>query len=128
MYYKVVSFNMKSAYVSYIGVNNSEKFAITYKLNSWVEPILSGSKLMVFDSLKNAQDFMVSWGSYIYECEVKNPSKKGIFVEGTPDIYEDINIILDLKNKKKKFSHLLQKPIKGTVFCDAVKLIGEPIV
>jgi hypothetical protein len=127
MYYKVVNSDFSSAYVGSDYAYSCEKLKVYYKIDDWVEPKIKGSKLMVFDSLENAQYFMdhCGWGVYIYKCEVKNPSKKGVFVKANYRLAERLFRIIDLKNKKKKFTDLLDEPIKGTIFCDAVKLVEK---
>lgn len=127
MYYKVVNSNLSSAFISSGMVLNSIHFTVLYKINEWVEPTIKGSKLMVFDSLEEAENFLniFGWGDVIYKCEAKNPNKTGLFIKGNMYIYNDLLKILDLKRKKKKFSHLLDEPIPGTIFCDAVKLVEK---
>lgn len=127
MYYKVVNDNMSSAYIGSGCIGNYKELIIYYKIDDWVKPRIKGSKLMVFDSLENAQYFMdhCGWGYYIFKCEVKNPSKKGVFVKADYSLAERLLKIINLKNKKKKFTDLLDKPIRGTIFCDAVKLVEK---
>lgn len=126
MYYKVVNIDLSSAYIG--SISNGSKLQVYYKLNDWVEPHIKGSKLMVFDSLKSAEEFMTvyGWGSRIYRCEVKNPSKKGIFIKGNYQLVNQLLKVLSLRSKKKKFTNLLDTPaFEGTIFCDAVKLVEK---
>jgi len=112
MYYKVVD-NSKRSIVSH-------NYCVQYKLNEWAYPHkdLKDSKLFVFDSYENALNFRNDMGyGEIYECEVKNP-KKVKFVAGLSSLYS----FWEAKRKKKKYIGFKQS-YKGTVGCDAVKLI-----
>lgn len=127
MYYKVVNSDMSSAYVGSSCVYFNDKIKVFYKINRWINPKIKGTKLMVFDSLASAEKFRnKGWGDYIYRCQVKNPSIKGIFVKGNYDLVNNLLKILNLRSKKKKFTNLLYTPtFEGTIFCDAVKLIEK---
>lgn len=63
MYYKVVNANLRSAAVR-------KSMQIQYEPGVWVEPEFG--KLMVFDSLVNAEYFSRMCGFIIYSCEAKN--------------------------------------------------------
>jgi len=126
MYYKVVEYNMESAFVgSHLFKLADKKLSVHYKINDWTIPNFPGSKLMVFSDIEYAKNFkyILGWGNHIYTCEVKNPNKKGMFLRADLNLPRIFFKTLALKNKKKKFSHLLRDPIEGTIFCDAVKLI-----
>lgn len=126
-YYKVTSNNMESARNTIIYVDRKRyKCGIQYKIGEWVRPnpIFKNSDIMVFRTLKAARNFASRY-ERIFECEAKNPKKKGLVI-----IWKDWKYLFDaLKNKrnKKKFLDLSEyesAPI-GTVFCSAVKLTKE---
>jgi len=134
-YYKVVKPNLQSAWV-----DNSELIT-QYKVGEFVNPKYSRCKLLCFNTLLNAKNFRNNWcdNSYpIYECEVKNPKTKGFvpYIE-----YHSFNKLhekyskLDniqlalylLKNKEKCIEYFCKRLSNGTIFCDAIKLIGNPL-
>lgn len=71
MYYKVVNKDMSSAYVGSNFVYDSEKIKVYYKINKWVQPKIKGSKLMVFDSLEKAENFIKNMDGVITFINVK---------------------------------------------------------
>jgi hypothetical protein len=111
---------------------------ITYERDKWTKPNVPGTKLMVFDNLKNAQCFR-SGECIIYECDVKNPSHQPpkTFVDWTYVEFTNFhfNKLMQLKkNKKKHLDKLTQwrnasvfqpKIPYGTVFCDEIKLTNR---
>lgn len=128
IFYKVIN-----GYHSSISMKNS-KYSVDYKIGEWVYPKISGSDLMVFDTLKNARNIFKSYG-FIYECEVQNPKINGIFIDCFWIINNDSDCtdilikrfegILEYKNNQQEYlehSDYIHAP-KGTIFCDAVKLI-----
>jgi len=127
-YYKVVDrFQQTNHYCS---CRMHEKdIECFYHLNEWTYPLVKGSKLMVFDSLSHAREFRMSDHEYIFECEVKKPSKKWMgFLFGMPSRrVSKFTLMCKLRLQKKKFTHLLFDDIytqlpQGTIFVNAVKL------
>lgn len=116
--YKVVNYSRKSAII------NRSDFAIEYKLNEWVYPKFKEAPLMVFGTYWQAQDFLERerWKSLvIYKCEYKKSKRKwGWCLHNIADAVK-------LKMYKKRASHLFEHLPAGTIFADAVKLIGVGI-
>ena len=69
--YKVVNQYLMSS-------NKHGKYAVQYKINEFVYPVLEGSKLFVIDTLDNAFRYLNDCGNLdedglqIYECECTN--------------------------------------------------------
>jgi len=136
-YYKIcyLSGNTLMSYADGKLYNIDKNLPITYKLDQWNYPNFKDTKLMVFDSLENAQNWLSQDSVFpnrnnkIFECEVKNPTKRSIFLRIVFADYTCINktlkMCITLKNKKKKYSQLCYQPPKGTVFVSALKLIKE---
>ena len=131
IYYKVVCEDLTSACVPrwYEESGVIDKFCVQYIKNEWVYPKINGSKLMVFNHLDYAKKFARDrgWKVKIFECEIKNPSKKAPFIRNTNGIELFIEKCIELKKNKKKYSHLcqLESIPPGTIFCNAVKLTKE---
>ena len=120
-YYKVLSDGLTSAVTEF-------PLKVKYTLNEWVRPNIPGSHLFVFDSLQKAKNFCGHSSKDIYECEVKNPQKLGVFMDYFVLTKDILCEILKLKNNKKKYRHKIVdiEPL-GTVFCSAVKLTKRVI-
>lgn len=120
-YYKVTNCTNHSARATFI---ESLEARVLYKIDQWVYPNIKNSDLMVFETLECATNFAKGGGDKIYECEVKNPRKKGIININNFD-WIDIFKALKLKKQKKKFLHLSEYSCapSGTIFCSAVKLV-----
>jgi hypothetical protein len=121
-YYKVVR-NIKGVLQS--AAQYRPYLKTYYHFGIWIEPSMKGTDLFVFDSVKSAQHTIArySWPNVvIYECEVKNPKRTGIFFDF---IHKDILIrAIKHRSNKKKYRHLVSNDVpRGTVFCSAVKLI-----
>ena len=115
-YYKVVN-NVNMSVMAY---KNAE-LCVFYKEMEWAYPRVNGTKLMVFDSLERAKHY----DGRIYECEVKNPQRRGFFVNGTWNttyLHDCFIEALDKKTKKKKYLTGEEIIPHGTVFCDAVMI------
>lgn len=126
MYYKVVDENLKSIWVT--NHFKSKDLSVQYILNSWVYPNKDfiGSKLMVFDDYSKAANFAWGLNGVVYECEIKNPSKDGLFVfSGRVSMLDSIKSALKDKSKKKKYNYARATYPEGTVFCTAIKLTKE---
>jgi hypothetical protein len=78
-----------------------------------------GTKLFVFDNFESAFMFAEN-GEKIYVCEVINPKKAGY---STLSICK-VAAFWKAYCSKKKISNFYPA-IRGTVFCDAVKLLYE---
>lgn len=133
-YYKVVSIDPRTfRYYSAI----KTELMLEYKVGEWTYPHPHTS-LMCFDNLQCATSFLLSgYGNRIFECSIKNPSKKGIFVTSVfdDDFPKMVDQLIKLKKQKKKFfgqrirlkgSHKginsgMYMP-EGTIFCKAIKL------
>jgi hypothetical protein len=134
IYYKICSkkpSNRIYCYDYYSAVAFS--IGIQYILDKWVEPKIQGTNLMVFDSIENAKKCKKKyhfWKNHvIFECEVKNPSKKGLFLPTVNQIY-GLEKIAKLRRNKKKYTHLCKMNRgdslpEGTIFCKAVKILRE---
>ena len=114
--YKVVSlYGRKSAII------NRGDFAVEYKLNEWVYPKFKEAPLMVFGTYEEAEDFRKreAWKSLmIYKCEYKKSKRKWGWC------LDNVAAAVILKMRRKRASHLFQELPAGTIFADAVKLIG----
>ncbi len=124
-YYKVVSKDL----TSYLHHILPQKFVVQYKLNSWVEPNVVKTKLMVYNNKQRAREFCL-WkvcpsSTKIYEVEVKNPQNKGIFVNISEfkKLDTKIHTLLKLQQQHKKFFN--DEELYDTTFVDAVKLVKE---
>jgi len=138
IYYKVCDVTSGELY-SYAKYNIDlidKSLCVHYIVDQWVYPNVKNTKLMVFKTLEDLQNFLnedldEQDGYKIYECEVINPTNKSIFISVKSAIYYwgdiliKLNKCMRLKNKGKKYLHLCQEPPKGTVFCSAVKLTKE---
>jgi hypothetical protein len=84
---------------------------------------------MVFDDRFEARQWALSYCGIVYECEVLNPSDKGPFLSSRSNnswyVLNYLKIFTDLFKRYKKRTHLYGYGVKGTVFCDAVKLIAS---
>ena len=126
IYYKVVTLNLKSAFVSSV-----PELSVQYKINKWVYPNVNNSCLMVFDNLNNARLFRerLNIGLVIYQCEiVKTRKRKPPFcMVGYPYIYFNLQYMLRLKRMHKRCEiwPIDNIPPKNTIFCDSVKLLRK---
>lgn len=110
-YYKVVTNELKSAFIGSVYKNNGNQsvkdLVVTYKENEWVYP-LPGLQLMAFDNYLDAERFVehYSWGQLIYECEIKKYNGTGIYLGGSAfrigELYKEV---LRLKKMKKRYIH-----------------------
>ena len=125
-YYKIVTINSVGRLYSYCHAdlffmqdNDRKYITVEYKAGEFVGPNIIGTKLYVFDSLKNAKNFAgMSSNQEIWECEVINPNKVKYLA------YVTRNCILDFwkaKKNHKKTDWKKECPF-GTIACDAVKL------
>lgn len=97
------------------------KFQVEYKIGEFVYPIFPGSKLCIFETLKQANAFAEDYRSVVFKVEVINPTDI-VFLSGSTSEMEDLwNRI----KKDRKFVDLLMRPPEGTLQCDAVKLVTE---
>jgi len=122
-YYKVVSFDLKS----YLYKHLPKEFVVKYEIGEWVYPKVEGTKLMVFNNLKDARKFCY-FGSHVYNCMIENPSCSSVFVPYIGSIHSASvflrkwNLIRKKQKQHKKFFEKKAVP-KGTVFVSAVKLL-----
>ena len=132
-YYKVLTSDMKSV-VSYFKDVRAADLDVQYVLDQWVTPKWKYSRLFVFNSIENVRYFISSNSNHvccqprIFEVEVKNPRKNGLFIMWVQDALVTFKMSLNNKRDKKRARRkklFLEKPPKGTVFVSAVKLIKE---
>jgi len=133
-YYKVVTTNLTSAMAAHKYI--PPEFVVQYIKGQFVEPRVPKTKLMVFTDLQAAKDFANNWlpnmfyGHQIWQVEVKNPQKTGIYIYGLQwlidhiDFKSKINYLLKRKNQHKKYINYNPSDIPpGSMFVDAVKLV-----
>jgi len=126
IYYKVVSYRLKSRIYYLL----PKEFVVQYKVGKWVYPKIKGTKLMVFNSLRNAYNFCFDI-NYIYTCLVKNPSYSGVFVPHVGNLHFPSQFLekwFSLQKKQKQHKKFFKRKAvpKGTVFVDGIKLL-EPV-
>ncbi|RDJ34959.1 MAG: hypothetical protein DWQ19_08990 [Crenarchaeota archaeon] len=131
IYYKAVAHVQTKHFYS---ASFCSQWSIKYKLNEWTRPQDPHSKLFVFKTLKNAEDFKAANENkiHIYECKAINPkpiskilgfnaNPMGFYLEG---IFNEF-----WKNTTEQFSinsipeSLLVDAPPGTLIADAVKLL-----
>lgn len=108
-YYKVLNKDLMSAACC----NLPSNFRTQYYENQWVESPVKGTRLFVFPSLYDAENFIYNDMTYkyaLYECEVKNPRK---------DVVAELNWIQDFWNAifsaRKKKSKIKNKYLKARI-------------
>lgn len=134
IYYKVVRVDRNGKIYSAI----KTPLEIEYKIGEWVFPHKEHTSLMCFTNLNDATLFYkAGYGSAIFECEVKNPKKKGVFVSSVFDDYFEhmVDKIIKLKKNKKRFfdtiMYMLGKSFKtshpnpNVVYCNAIKITKQ---
>lgn len=135
-YYKVVSVIDNKMYSAIHHALKTFDLSVEYKVNEWVYPKLGESKLMVFGSLNDAEDFSSIWKCNIYACKVKNPQKKGPFVSDVYSFDFKTNLlkVIQIKKQKKKYFGIAGHKLgllgimstlpthDNVVFCDAIML------
>ena len=115
IFYKIVRKRSKYCKDLLSVVKNS--FSIKYKTQRWRKPILKGSKIFVFDTLENANTFLLNNRGYnlvIYECEVQNPVKATSYAFCADDF--------SITEYWKGLKHDNFKLPIGTYFVDKIKL------
>ena len=95
-----------------------DKYHVQYVLGEVVYPI-QGTKLLVFDSLRHAVNFIVREenGGRVFKCEVTNPAPLSIIAGVAGETH-----IAEFWRNPKAYNY--ESP-KGTIGCDSVKLIEE---
>jgi hypothetical protein len=124
-YYKVVSKTLKSVVIEKEKVKLDGKdyrLRVQYKIGEFVSANVSGTKLMVFDTLENAVKF--NRNNRIFLVEVEGIASKGICLCYITCFLPEI---LKIKNRKKGYlNHWTNAlPPEGTLFAEKVKLIEE---
>lgn len=118
IYYKVVNSHNKSA--RWWPRNLSR---IHYKINEWITPDIG--KIFIFDTLKNAIEFHYGFDNEkIYKCVVKNPTKAEYYLNNSNSSIEDFWKNYNKPTELAKINGVAEPP-KGTIYCDAVKLLEE---
>lgn len=110
----------------YSAVAPDTTWGIEYTPNKWIYPSIPNSRIFVFDSLKNAKDFIRNERSLeIWECCVLNPSDakyKTILEVSFSSISKEYMEMF--WSKKLMYAPQRYTPT-GTVFCDAIKLTNK---
>lgn len=135
MYYKVCRAKEDKLY-SAIGPSyfdsdyNYISSEIEYVVGKFIYPKIPGSNLMVFENLIDARNFNFPNDSLIiFECEVKSPSKSGLFFGRYGDFRDNFLQAAANIYRNKECHRMTKDDIggmpSGTVFCEAVKLIRK---
>jgi len=123
-YYKAVQvFDNPLGRCFYSGYIVHKELRTEYFLNKWTYPKLQHSKLFVFTEEQSAIIWAQTYGCNVYECEVKKPSKYGVFISSTIGTY--ILKAWKYRKQKKKYTNLSTFLSKNMVFVDAVKLTKQ---
>ncbi len=125
IYYKCVRVH-NTQLTSYV-ISSRNSFCVQYKLDKWIYPSVSGTKLFVFETLEDAKNFTRHGYSFaIFECNVINPQNKYSIFHCSKYNFVNLTIVegmLRLRKQRKKFTHLqIGDMPKNTVVCDAIKL------
>ena len=127
-YYKVVSEDLKSAYVHRVG-SHTNKYCIQYKIGEFVGPKVEDTYLMVFDNLCQARYFArsevcLSNEMKIFSCEVIDPIEP---LFGNCSNFGKFDTIWNLFRSKKlvEINYNTLPFSNGTVWAKSVKLIDE---
>ena len=124
-YYKVVGRDLCSCVVGQFFNRSRPSFCVQYKVGEFVKPKIPHTKLMIFETYRQAQNFSSSYNR-IFKVEAKNVKRVGIFLDiWSTSFNKDISKMLKLKKQKKKYTHLMYQTIKGTLFASEIKLIRE---
>ena len=115
IYYKVVTSTLRSAR------HYPKSGAIQYKINEWVTPPIG--KIFIFETKKDAIQFQLFYEK-IYKCVVKNPTKAKYYAQSCMTCLVDFWKNYNKPAELAKMSGI-SKPPKGTIYCDAVKLLEE---
>lgn len=99
--------------------NYDKKAQVEYIPNIWIKSHIKGTKLFVFDTIKNAQYWRAGRTFQIWECEVSNPASASGFLKDIQDLLKWFR----QKRNKKKLPPLnnLYCPI-GAIAVDSLKL------
>lgn len=114
-------------------VDGIDSLSQIYKIGQWTYPKLNGTKLFVFNDLDNARTFisnidcMQSYRLQIYQCHVLNPVYE--YDKFINSLYRLVCIIRDYNEETtlKEMREYSTPCSYKSVYCDAVKLFGEPI-
>lgn len=103
-----------------------DRFEIEYKIGDWVKPKVEKTDLMCFSSLADAISFSLTAKHLkIYECNVKNPRTKGIFIPlHDGNFIHYIDLYIDKRIKKQKI-YFPKPAYKNVIFCSSIKLLRE---
>ena len=101
--------------------DNSDQWAVTYKLNEWVSPLVKNSKLLVFDTLENAKSFANNntYPEAIYKCEVRRVSSQKYI----SDLVYEVEKFWKTLGFNRSKSCRIQPIVPGTHFASQVKLL-----
>lgn len=120
-YYKVVYRENNGDLVS---VNRNilfpEEYKVFYKINEWVSPAITGTRLYCFSKPSDAIFFAdSSHGRLVYECEVLYPRKTMSIAYG-----DSVEEYWTRRFKKEKYGFgILTNPPRGTYSCSKIKLL-----
>lgn len=128
-YYKVVAVRSSGLYsychsdLFFIRDESRNSYSVEYKLNEFVTPNVTGTKLYVFDNVDNAKRFAGLCETVeLWECEVINPRKCATLAYV---LENSINKFWKLKRAHKKINAICKQSPYGTISCDAVKLLRK---
>lgn len=120
-YYKILTRDLTSIN----GIIN-----ISYKEHEWMRPVKGTDGLFAFDNLDDALNFKNKYlHAVLYTCDVTFPRKIKIILNPAADHDLDEDNIMCFwrkrRNKQKIDSSITFHAPKGTVLCDAIKLLQK---
>lgn len=122
MYYKVVSKDLSSCCLNFAF---PREYRVQYKINEWVKPSISNTRMFLFKDLTSAENFVdtqYTIGSVrIFSCKAKNVSKVKLLSYPT-----DIREFWQYKFKHKKLpSRIIIDVPNGTLSASEIMLLEE---
>jgi hypothetical protein len=143
-YYKVICKHGRKLLSSAIHPDNdfdiNSDFCIRYKINKWTYPKVKGTKLFVFSSLKDAQNYIwhhniLPWDLKIYKCEIKGLKRNQPVIRFIDFDFllerergDTIKFLKSFFSKKKHTYHgcyITFEEGSDKHWCNAIKLIRE---
>lgn len=142
-YYKLVNSKLMSFNINSQATDISQEIemgsVLQYKIDEWVSPKIIGSKIFIFDTLKNTRQFLYHCltgainDTKIFECKAKKISKEHLFINngivGRKDTLSYFNEINKLRKNKKRWTHIYGCSYsgvpKGTLFASSIMLTKD---